>query len=233
MCGRFTLFATPDELISFLDITSHIPNILPRYNIAPSQDILAVISTEEGEDDKDANIAELFHWGLVPSWMKDRKKIKAPINARIESVLEKPMFKAPFKRKRCIIPASGFYEWKKTDEGKTPWYMHPKEDPIFRFAGMWDEWLDKDTGEILRSCTILTGSPNELIEPIHNRMPVILDNSTATAWLDPKSDPDKLHKTLLLPFPPDNMKAHPVSKKVNNARTDEPDCVDPIVNEQE
>ena len=222
MCGRFAL-ATDNETVA-QQFELPMPEgmmLAPRYNIAPTQPVTAVRHNRN-------NQREITHfiWGLIPSWSKDPKMGSRMINARSESVSEKPSFRAAFKRRRCIIPATGFYEWRKLNGGKQPMYIHPTDEDLFAFAGLWEVWHSPDGGE-LESCTILTTSPNELMEPIHNRMPVILEQEDYDLWLQPGEQPEQgLH--LLRPFTSHKMAAYPVSTLVNSPRHDSQECVMPL-----
>ena len=222
MCGRFAL-ATDNETIA-QQFELPIPEgmtLAPRYNIAPTQPVTAVRLSHN-------NQRELthFHWGLIPSWSKDPKMGSRMINARSETVADKPSFRAAFKRRRCLIPVTGFYEWQKLNGGKQPMYIHPADEDLFAFAGLWEIWSSPDGSEI-ESCTILTTTPNELMEPIHNRMPVILEREDYDVWLEPGDRPEQgLH--LLRPFPPHKMAVYPVSTFVNNPRNESHECVMPL-----
>lgn len=222
MCGRFAL-AADNETVS-QQFALPLPegmNMAPRYNIAPTQPVAAVRLGKKGQRE-----LTHFHWGLIPSWSKDPKMASRMINARSETVTEKASFRNAFKRRRCIIPATGFYEWQKQDGGKQPMYIHPTDEDLFGLAGLWEIWSSPDGGEI-ESCTILTTTPNELMEDIHNRMPVILEPEDYDLWLDPGDDPETgLH--LLRPFPTPKMAAYPVSTLVNSPRNDSYDCVMPL-----
>jgi putative SOS response-associated peptidase YedK len=167
-----------------------------------------------------------LHWGLIPSWSKDRKIGSRLINARSETVTEKPSFRAAFKRRRCLIPADGFYEWQRQGSRKQPIYIHSHDGAPFALAGLWETWQAAD-GSVIDSCTILTTEPNELMEPIHNRMPVILEPPDYDTWLHPGDNPNvALH--LLRPYASEKMAAYPVSTLVNNPRNDSPDCIVPL-----
>jgi putative SOS response-associated peptidase YedK len=193
-----------------------------RYNIAPQQPVAAVRATEAG------NELVLLRWGLIPSWSEDAKIGYKLINARSETVAEKPSFRSAFKQRRCIIPASGFYEWKREAKHKQPFYIHPRdEEELFSFAGLWERWHDPE-GEEIESCTILTTTANELMQPIHDRMPVILDSEGENEWLSPRSAPDSLH-AVLVPFASDQMEAYAVNLYVNNAKNQGPKCIEPKV----
>jgi putative SOS response-associated peptidase YedK len=228
MCGRFALISPGDSLqAAFAVEQTHLDlaQIGPRYNIAPTQPVLAVRLAASGSLATNGRQRELtlLRWGLVPSWSQDSKMGARLINARSETVAEKPAFRAAFKRRRCLIPADGFYEWQKTDSGKQPMYIHLRDERPFALAGLWEIWQGADGSE-LETCTILTTSPNELMEPIHNRMPVILDPADYDEWLhaDPKPETG-LH--LLRPYPADEMAAYPVSAWVNSPAHDDPDCL--------
>ncbi len=227
MCGRFALMTPTEQLAMQFSLpetaVSALPPAVPRYNIAPTQPIAAIRLDQAGERD-----LTFFRWGLIPSWAKDIKIGSRMINARSETVAEKPSFRAAFKRRRCLIPADGFYEWQKRNGGKQPMFIHPAEgeERPFALAGLWELWRDADGGT-LQSCTILTTSPNELMAPIHNRMPVIIEPEDYDLWLDPEPNPEQgLH--LLRPYPAEKMAAYPVSTLVNNPRNDVSNCVQPI-----
>jgi len=221
MCGRFTLTADPNELrqtFPWLNIPDDLP---PRYNVAPSQPVAVV--PNDGR-----NQLDFFVWGLIPSWAKDPSIGNRMINARAETLQEKPTFRAPFRHRRCLIPANGFYEWKQDPgrKGKIPTYIKLKSEKPFAFAGLWDRWLSPDGSEVL-SCTIITTTPNQMMQEIHNRMPVILPEESYQLWLDP-GNPDVSHlQALLKPYPGEEMIAYPVSPLVNNPANDDPTCIQP------
>ena len=195
--------------------------ILPRYNIAPTQTIGAITETPEGRQ------LVGMRWGLVPSWAKDASIGNKMLNARAETVAEKPSFRKSFQRKRCLIPATGFYEWVPEGKAKTPMCIMLKSEEIFAFAGLWDVWRQPDKTE-LASCTIITCEPNEFMKPIHNRMPVILTREAEEMWLDPDvTEPEKL-LPLVKPCRSDILKAYRVSKLVNNPRLDVKECIEPL-----
>jgi putative SOS response-associated peptidase YedK len=193
----------------------------PRFNIAPTQPVLAIPNDAK-------NKADFFLWGLIPSWSKDPAIANKLINARGETIAEKPSFRGGFKYKRCLILTDGFYEWK-VQEGvktKTPYYIHMKDRKPFAFAGLWDEW-NSPNGDMLRTCTIITITPNELMSTLHNRMPVILDKRSYVDWLDPAPrTPDSLLH-LIQPFRADKMSAYPVSTMVNSPGVDRAELVVP------
>ena len=221
MCGRFTLFLDPDELrqeMPWLDVPDQ---ITPRYNIAPSQPVAVVAN-----DGK--NRLDYFVWGLVPSWAKDPAIGNRMINARAETVTEKPSFRNAFRRRRCLILANGFYEWKQdpAGKGKIPMYIQLNSGKPFALAGLWEIWNSPD-GSNLLSCTIITTQPNELMQPIHNRMPVILPASAYPTWLQPGEVDTRPLQALLAPYPAEEMVARPVSRAVNNPANDSPECITP------
>jgi putative SOS response-associated peptidase YedK len=219
MCGRFTLTAPADVVADHYQL-SLIPLLAPRYNIAPTQPVAAVRLDQAGGREWTH-----FRWGLVPSWARDLSIGSKMINARSETAAEKQSFRTAFKRRRCLIPATGFYEWQKRDGRKQPMYIQPV-DGLMSFAGLWEIWSSAD-GDVLETCTILTTEPNELMAPIHNRMPVILDPEDYSAWLDPQSGPDLLMH-LLRPAPAERLVAFPVSTAVNSPANDGPDCIEPL-----
>lgn len=216
MCGRFTLKA-PRRLGFPWEGNVQLPAsvLLPRYNIAPSQEILAIIGSE------DERRLSAFVWGLIPSWSTEPKGF---INARSETLEAKRSFSESFQRRRCLIPADGFYEWKRRGKSKQPYYFQLQDESQFAFAGIWDQW-QKD-GASINSCSIITTVPNELLATIHNRMPVMLAPEAQNRWMR-DSGPEKLMK-LLAPFPAEEMKSFPVSQKVNHAQVDEPSLVEPV-----
>jgi len=223
MCGRFTLTVNPAELQDIFRGTIFPSKFAPRFNISPSQPLLAI--PNDG-----ANAADFFIWGLIPMWAKDPSIGNRLINARGETVAEKPSFRGSFKYKRCLILADGFYEWKAKPgtKTKTPYFIHMKDRKPFAFAGLWDSWESSD-GSSIKTCTIITTEPNELMEPIHNRMPVILHTRDYAKWLDTSPQtPDNL-LPLIQPYPADAMSAYPVSTLVNKPSNDSPELVVPAV----
>lgn len=222
MCGRYTLKADKKQLTeTFVDL--EFPNNMPsRYNIAPTQPIAVVANTGE-------NKVDFFTWGLIPSWAKDPAIGSRMINARAETLAEKPSFKTAYKRRRCLVLADGFYEWKKElgSSVKTPMYIQLESQEPFAFAGLWESWHNSDGSHIL-SCTIITTAPNELMASIHNRMPVILPPAAYPQWLDPAEQNPSNLQPLLQPYPSEEMTAFPVSRTVNNPRNDTPECVIPV-----
>ena len=218
MCGRFTLTADMNDLQSAFPWVEIPPEMQPRFNIAPSQPVGVI--PNDGK-----NKFDYFVWGLIPSWAKDPAIGNRMINARAETLDQKPSFRSAFQRRRCLILADGFYEWRK-DNGKTPYYIHLESKKPFAFAGLWDTWHSKDGSEI-RSCTIITTSPNELMATIHNRMPVILPVEAYPIWIDPQNQNTEQLTEMLGPYPAMQMVAYPVSKTVNNPKIDLPACILP------
>ena len=222
MCGRFTLTVDPSDLQeAFADFTFP-AKFAPRFNIAPSQPVLAIPNDAK-------NKADFFIWGLIPSWAKDPSIGNRLINARGETLAEKPSFRGALKYKRCLILADGFYEWKSQPGTKTkiPHYIFLQSRQPFAFAGLWDEWHAPEGGSI-RSATIITIEPNELMAPIHNRMPVILPPSAYEQWLDPAPQTADRLLPLLKPFPAAEMSAHPVGTLVNSPANDRAELVVPV-----
>lgn len=226
MCGRFTLHADPEQLATLFDLPAA-PELAPRYNIAPTQPVGIVrIHPHTGVREW-----ALVHWGLIPSWSKDPSMGARMINARSETVAEKPSFRAAYKRRRCLVAADGFYEWQRVDGRKQPYYVQVGDGGPFAIAGLWELWTSPDGGE-LESCTLLTTDANELMEPIHNRMPVILAPEDYAMWLGSGGDDDRrtldqLHH-LLRPYPSEPMHAIPVSTYVNNPRNEGRECIQPV-----
>jgi putative SOS response-associated peptidase YedK len=225
MCGRFTL-RTPLSVLAKqfeFDLDAAIGDVRPRYNIAPTQTVFGVRQIEQGAS---RELAKLF-WGLIPSWAKDNKGAYACINARSDTVATKPTFRSAFKKRRCLVLADGYYEWRKEGKIKQPYFFEADSGQPFAFAGLWEWWRapdDKD-GPGLESCTLLTGEPNELQATVHDRMPIIVDPAHYDAWLDPANDNREQLQALLKPFPAERMTVRPVSTFVNNARNEGAECV--------
>jgi len=221
MCGRFTQAAPDDQIAELFDLPSK-PTLVPRYNIAPTQGVAAVRSAPAGERE-----LVVLHWGLIPSWAKDSSVGSRMINARAETLAEKPAFRAALRSRRCLIVADGFYEWQKLGARKQPYFIGLRDGGPFGFAGLWERWSGEG-GEAVESCTIVTTSANETIAPIHDRMPVILERGDHAAWLDPAvGDPGRL-LPLLRPLDPAAVRAFPVSLLVNNPANDVAACREPL-----
>lgn len=229
MCGRYTLKHSTEEVAARFAVQQIAFDLEPRFNIAPSQPIAVITQGQNGANA--ARILDGFKWGLVPSWAKDAAIGNRMINARAETLLEKPSFRTALKRRRCLIPADGFYEWKR--DGKTkgatkqPMRIHESDDSLFAFAGLWEEWKQPD-GELLRTATIITTSPNELMSGIHDRMPAILSRDDEAFWLDADADEAPQLLKLLRSYPDEALRAHPVSTQVNSPGFDAPSCITSI-----
>jgi putative SOS response-associated peptidase YedK len=223
MCGRFTAKLTWQQLHDLYEIAAPESrqdeiDLKPRYNIAPTQTVPVVRLNPAGRRE-----IAMLRWGLIPFWSKDPKIAYRMINARAETVATAPAFRAAFKKRRCLVPASGFYEWKKLDDGKQPYFVGMRDGSSFAFAGLWERW---DKGEApVETFTIITGEPNSLVAQLYDRMPVILDPYDYDAWLNAADT--AIPQALLQPFPAQLMTAYPVSKRVNNAKNDDAAVMEP------
>ena len=222
MCGRFTRKENMKHVAELLGLPIP-PPLAPRYNIAPSQ-LVACVRTNP--DTSEREWVEL-KWGLVPSWANDPSVGHKLINARGETVDEKPSFRKAFKQQRCLILADGFYEWKREGKTKQPYYISLKDNRLFAFAGLWERWEKEDPA--IESCSLITIHANNLMEPIHHRMPVILPEQVYASWLDPKLKNTVYLSGLLEPYKAEEMDAYPVSTMVNNPRNDLPECMAPLL----
>jgi len=223
MCGRFTLHTSAAELAEIFGLFRE-PELTPRYNIAPSQDVAAV----RFDPDRTPRELVMLQWGLIPSWSKDTKIGYRTINARADTVATKPAFRAAFKRRRCLILADGFYEWQKLSEKhKQPYYITMQDQRPFAFAGLWEHW-DGNGGSLIESCTIITTDANDKMAELHDRMPVILAADDYDLWLDPKVEDKETLQPLLKPCPDAWLAFQPVSTRVNNPRNDAPECIHPV-----
>ncbi|MBI4312517.1 MAG: SOS response-associated peptidase [Chloroflexi bacterium] len=226
MCGRYTLTVDYEALRERFSLPEPGLPVVPKFNIAPTQDVLAV-THKEGQDH-----GELMRWGLIPSWAKDASIGNRMINARAESLHEQPAFRVAFERRRCLVPADGFYEWMKsqaTDRPKSvrriPLRFVLKSGEPFALAGIWEVWKDPATGLWVRSCAIITTEPNELMAPIHNRMPVILPAEGEALWLSATGSDIAALSAFLKPYPSERMEAYQVSDLVNSPRSNGPECI--------
>lgn len=220
MCGRFTLIQIEKLPERFeAQIIGDI-NLKKRYNISPNQPVPIVFQ-------ESPNKIEEMIWGLIPHWAKDPKIGNELINARAESLLEKPAFRESFYKRRCLIPADGFYEWKKEGKEKIPYYIKLKNSSLFAFAGLYDIW-ENEKGEKIKTFTIITTEPNDLLKEIHNRMPVILKREDEKVWINKEEKNIEKLLSLLKPYPAEDMEAYPVSKKVNNPTNDSEDLITPV-----
>lgn len=224
MCGRFTLTADPDQLREAMPWLEIPTGFKPRFNIAPSQPIAVVPNNGE-------NRLDFYVWGLIPSWAKDPTIGNRMINARAETLAEKPSFRNAFRRRRCLILADGFYEWKAEEKDgrqiKTPMYIRMKDGKPFGFAGLWELWNAPDGSQVY-SATIITTEPNDLLESIHNRMPVILPSEQYSTWLQTSELDSKILQPLLGPYPSDQMTAYPISRRVNDPANESPEVIQPV-----
>ncbi|WP_205502183.1 SOS response-associated peptidase [Rufibacter psychrotolerans] len=225
MCGRYSVIPKKEKAAARRGGSSvaellHKYQEQARYNAAPSQ-LLPVITSQEPQT------VQHFSWGLLPHWAKEKEHGLRPINARTETLLEKPGFRRLIGSKRCLVPADGFYEWKKVGKAKAPYRILLKNEALFTFAGLWDEWVDPATGEVLRTFTVITTEPNELMAGIHNRMPAILHPEEEQIWLSSTDDVQRVVE-LLKPYPAEEMKAYPVSALVNSPKHDVPALLEPV-----
>jgi putative SOS response-associated peptidase YedK len=223
MCGRYTLGASADELAEEFGLVE-LPGLEPRYNIAPTQDAAVVTNTKP-------HVLQLFHWGLIPSWAKDPSIGNRLINARVESLADKPSFRTAYRKRRCLILADGFYEWKRPAEGarskgKQPMYVRLADARPFAFAGLWEAWRDGE-GNWLPSCTIVTTPARGPLEQIHDRMPFILPREAREAWLAREAQASDLESLLSRPVVQE-LEVYPVSKLVNSPANDTPECTRPL-----
>jgi putative SOS response-associated peptidase YedK len=218
MCGRYSLVPT-ENIAARFDVQQEQLSLQPRYNVAPSQTMPVVVRNSPNR------LVEM-QWGLIPSWSKEPRVQFSTINARAESIAKSPVFRGPFKSRRCLVPASGFYEWQRTGQGKQPYCIRLNDGELFAFAGLYDIWRDAE-GHELYSYTIITTAPNELVAPIHNRMPVILHREDEDVWLDKGADPARL-MSLLTAYPASAMETYPVTRAVSNPANEGAEMVQPI-----
>ena len=218
MCGRYARFSAPDRLLRPLGAQWEGPDLVPNYNTAPGQPVLAVRQRDAHRE------AALLRWGLIPAWAKDKAVGYRMINARAEGIADKPAFRQPFRHQRCLIPADGFYEWRRNEDGrKQPWYIHRRDGEPLAFAGIWARWQGSET---IESCAIITGPPNAVVAPIHDRMPVILAPADHATWLE--SDNPLLLQQLLQPLPAELLEAYPVGLAVNKPAHGGPGLIAPL-----
>jgi putative SOS response-associated peptidase YedK len=224
MCGRYSQSQSAEIIAKAFQVDS-VPALKPRYNIAPTQSVPTVLQTSASTNRQ----FKMLHWGLIPSWAKDPKMGGRLINARAETVNEKPAFRSAFRQRRCLVLADGFYEWQQQEDKKQkqPFYFRLSDGQPFAFAGLWEHWKGAD-GEEIESCTLLTTEPNELMQPIHNRMPVILDPKDYDLWLDSEVKKPELLQPLLRPYQTEEMTTYPVSKVVNKPSNDTAECINSI-----
>ena len=228
MCGRITATFEFSDIRVRWNLDRDLPKYTPRFNIAPEQisPTIPVIVRHKG-----GNECRLMHWGLIPAWAKDPTIGNRMINARAETLTEKPAFKHLVGSRRCIIPADGFYEWRKEGKRKVPMWVHLRNREAFGLAGLWDAWRKPEDGKV-ESFTIITTEPNELVRPIHNRMPAILSPEDEEHWLDASRTTFAKARSLLKPYPEELMDAHDVSPIVNSAKYDGPECIQPVSDDE-
>ena len=223
MCGRFCQASSGEEIAAVFGV--EVGDLPPRYNVAPSQSVAAIFQLPDTSEPQ----LQMLRWGLIPSWAKDPKIGYKLINARAETVSEKPSFRSAFRQRRCLIPATGFYEWQQLEGSrqKQPYFIGLQDERPFAFAGLYERW-ESPGGDILKTCTIITTAANSLVEPIHERMPVMLAPQDYARWLDPSFGTIDSLQALLAPYPADRMKVYPVSSLVNSPKNDRLECQQPI-----
>lgn len=220
MCGRFAYISSSERLNYQFQLSSAV-EVAPRYNIAPGTDILCIVQTEAFE-----RVSVLLRWGLIPSWVKEKKKMSALINARGDSVFEKPAFRHAIKSKRCIVPMSGFYEWKVEVGRKQPYYFRKKNSDLLAVAALWDTWQHQE--EVIHSCCLITTEANQLMSPIHHRMPVLLDEAAQVAWLDNAPFNQTTLQSLIKPYSNTDLEGYAVTPLVNKAGFNHPVAIEPL-----
>lgn len=233
MCGRFTLTTSLADIeLHFGLLPAPLPfkeMYRPRFNVAPGQNILTVVAVGAAELSRELR---WHRWGLIPPWAKEPSIGYRMINARSETVAEKPSFRNAFRRRRCLVPADGFYEWRPEGRRKIPYRFRLRDGSLFALAGLWETWTPPDGGEPITSCTVLTTDANDVVAPVHHRMPVIIPPDHYDTWLDPEEEPEAL-QALLSPYPPDAMEGYAVSPEVNSARNDYPELIEPAAADSE
>lgn len=218
MCGRYTLTTPPDEIAEILGI-SYSLSTSPRYNIAPTQNILIARLNEQNKRE-----LAMLRWGLIPAFIKDPKKVVNPINARSESVKEKPFFREAFRKRRCLIPVDGYYEWRALGKLKQPYLMRLTTKRVFFLAGIWETWISPE-GEVIETAAMLTTAANDIVAKVHDRMPTILKAENFSSWLNDTQDLDSL-SSLFIPYESTGMEIYPVSTRVNSGRNESPECIE-------
>tara|TARA_B110000014_G_scaffold184523_1_gene133511 strand:+ start:102 stop:803 length:702 start_codon:yes stop_codon:yes gene_type:complete len=227
MCGRFTLSAPPEVISMCFDIETDSFNYLPAFNIAPTQNVLTVRNRENSKH------VQTMRWGLIPFWAKEARIGNKMINARSETVIENKVFRTPFQKRRCLILADSFYEWVRVSKSKQPIRILLDSEKPFAFAGIWESWKDPNdpNAHAVESCSIITTHANTLIQPIHDRMPVILPRELESDWLDLDNTDTGFLREIMIPFDPGLMKCYPVSQAVNSTKNEGKDLITPIVQE--
>ena len=224
MCGRYLLISPVEAMRRLFDVGGLL-NLPPRYNIAPTQDAPVVRLDKEGRRE-----LIMMRWGLVPLWAKDLSMGARCINARAESAADRPAFRDAFERRRCLVPTDGFFEWEKKGKVKQPWRIGPAEDGLMALAGLWERWRAPDGG-VVRTYAVVTTEANELVAPLHDRMPAVIPPDEFGAWLDPDTPAERLRE-MLRPYPAERMKAYPVSRRLNDVRNDDAGCIEPFEGEE-
>ena len=220
MCGRYVIQANKQLLQKRYQLREK-PEIEPHYNIPPGTPVLAIRQATDGA------FASLLHWGLIPRWANDPSIGSKLSNARAETLEEKPAFCDAYRKRRCIIPASGFYEWKRRGNNRQPYFFEPTKEPLFSFAGLWEAWKAHGSDRVIESCTVITTAANATMAPIHHRMPVVLDKPSETLWLSEDSPMNAING-LLAPLPPEAIRCHPVSDRVNRTANDDPSLLEAV-----
>lgn len=223
MCGRYALFGPHSRLAEQFGakVDQLVLNFPPRYNAAPMQQLPVIRQRANGE-----RVAQLLRWGLVPAWAKDESIATRFINLRCDTLAERAGFRNAYKSRRCIVPASGFYEWKSSAGGKKPYFIRPADDTLFGFAGLWERWR-KPNGDVVDTFAIVTTDANDAIRPLHDRMPLIVPKADYELWFDRETHPELL-RALLVPYESAHIRLHPVTTRVGNVRNEGPDLVEPI-----
>lgn len=216
MCGRFAFYSPTEATAALFGVTASV-EIEPRYNIAPTQFVAAI----REDDNKDRELV-MLRWGLVPFWAKDPSIGNRMINARAETVAEKPSYRAAFRHRRCLVLADGFYEWRRTGDTKTPYFISLANGEPFALAGLWESWKDKDSGDLLQTTTLITTDANDFMRPVHHRMPVIVQSDAADEWLSGSAQESLQHVLERTP----SLQAWPVDRRVNNARNEGETLID-------
>lgn len=217
MCGRAVEISTIEVIAAEFGIDNPRMTIKPNYNVSPSQDVITVIKQGSRQ-------LVNCRWGFVPSWAKDLALGYKMINARAETIATKPAYRSAYRKQRCLIVADGFYEWKKTEKGKTPYYIHLRSGKPFGLAGIYNRWV-ADNGEGILTCSVITTTANEIIEPVHDRMPVIIPKDGIDAWLSDEANPS----SMLRPYPSDDMKLYQITTKVNDPHHNSPELLEPVL----
>lgn len=220
MCGRYTLAAGPEYIADYFQVDGPMPEFQPSWNITPGGDIPVICQAPE-----DGRTCSLMHWGLIPHWAKEPDSKYKMINAKAETLSQRPAYRDAYKHRRCLIPANGFYEWQATAQGKQPYYIHRKDDSLLAFAGLWEYW---EKEHIINSCTIITTTANSSIRSIHERMPVIITRENFDSWLDPHNTDTHSLAELLAPHDDKLLEPYRVSTAVNNPAHDKPELLDKV-----